>query len=82
MSTKTKQRSKTQISVENGIKILRNAIRRKISLSEASRRASFGRNYVYTVKSRLSDNYKNRAITKETYQEFKTLVKEYNSINS
>lgn len=82
MSTKNQQRSKTQISVENGIKILRNAIRRKISLSEASRRANFGRNYVYTVKSRLSDNYKNRAITRESYQEFKGLVKEYNSLNS
>ena len=68
---------KTQTSVENGVKIIKTAIKKNLSLSEASRQSKRGRNYVSDIKSRLSDNYKKKAVTKETYNEFKTLIKEY-----
>ena len=72
-------KSKSQISIENGVKIIKKAIKNKISLSEASRQSNFGRNYVSDIKSRLSDNYKNKNITREEYNGFKSLVKEYTS---
>jgi len=76
MSKTTKTR--TQTSVENGVKVLKTAIKKGISLSEASRQSKFGRNYVSDIKSRLTDNFKNKNVTKDSYTEFKTLVKEYN----
>lgn len=71
-------KTKTQTSVENGVKILKKAIKKNISLSEASRQSKFGRNYVSDIKLRLTDNYKNKNVNKETYSEFKGLIKEYN----
>ncbi len=73
-------KTKTQVSVENGVKVLKTAIKSNISLSEASRRNSFGRNYLSDVKSRIKENYKNKAVNKETYQTFNTLLKTYNSL--
>jgi len=69
--------NKTQASVENGVKILKKAIKQNISLSEASRRENFGRNYVSDVKSRIRDHYKAKKVSRELYQEFTSLVKEY-----
>ncbi len=73
-------KTKTQVSVENGVKVLKTAIKSNISLSEASRRNNFGRNYLSDVKSRIKENYKNKAVDKETYQSFNTLLKTYQSL--
>lgn len=78
-TTRTKK-TRTQISVENGIKILKTAIKGKLSLSEASRRNQFGRNYLSDVKARIRENYKNKNVDKETYQSFMSLLKTYNSL--
>jgi hypothetical protein len=79
--TKTKTRkTRTQTSVENGIKILKTAIKGKLSLSEASRRNKRGRNYLSDVKSRIKENYKNKNVDRETYQDFQSLLKTYNSL--
>lgn len=86
MSTNTQKtkrtvtKTRTQSSVENGIKILKTAIKKELSLSEASRQHSFGRNYLSDLKARISNNYKNRTIDKERYQTFKNLLKEYNKL--
>jgi hypothetical protein len=76
----TKTKSKSQLSVENGVKVLKTAIKGNLSLSEASRRNSFGRNYVSDLRARIKDTYKNKAVTKEAYQTFNTLLKTYNSL--
>ena len=81
MGKQNQTKTRTQISVENGIKILRNAITRKISVSEASRRENFGRNYVSNLKGRLPRIYENRMISRDMYREFNRLVKEYNTIS-
>lgn len=78
-TTRTKK-TRTQTSVENGIKILKTAIKGKLSLSEASRRNQFGRNYLSDVKARIKENYKNKNVDKETYQSFVSLLKTYNSL--
>lgn len=70
-------KSKTQTSVDNGVKIIKRALKKNISLSESSRQSKFGRNYVSDIKSRISENYKNKNVTKDSYTEFKTLIKEY-----
>jgi len=71
----TKSKTRTQKSVENGVKIVRRALKKNISLSEASRQSNFGRNYVSDIKSRLTENRKN--VAKDTYTEIRTLLKEY-----
>jgi hypothetical protein len=77
--TKKVTKTRTQTSVENGIKILKTAIKQKLSLSEASRRHNFGRNYLSDVKSRITTHYKKRNIDTETYKNFNTLLKTYNN---
>jgi len=73
-------KTKSQLSVENGVKVLKTAIKGNLSLSEASRRNEFGRNYVSDIRARIKTNYKNKAVTKETYQSFTALLKTYNSL--
>ena len=80
MAKTATKKTRTQKSVENGIKILKTAIKSGLSLSEASRRNSFGRNYLSDVKIRIKDNYKKKNINREIYQEFNTLLKTYNNI--
>jgi hypothetical protein len=82
ISKKTKKtlNTRTQTSVENGIRILKTAIKGRLSLSEASRQHDFGRNYLSDVKSRIKDNYREKNVDKETYQTFMTLLKEYNKL--
>jgi hypothetical protein len=70
--------TKTEKSVKTGMKVIRKAIKQNLSLSEAARQSDLGRNYVSDVKLRLPNNYKNRKINKETYNEFKALIKKYN----
>jgi hypothetical protein len=71
------EKTKSQKSVENAVKIVKKAIKKKLSLSEASRQSDFGRNYVSDVKSRIKGVYKNRLVSKDTYNEFNSLMKEY-----
>lgn len=78
MATKT-TKTKTQLSVENGVKVIKAAIKGNLSLSEASRQNKFGRNYVSDIKSRIKENYKSKRVNKETYQNFTTLLKTYES---
>lgn len=73
----TKTKTRTQTSVENGVKVVKTALKKNISLSEASRQLNFGRNYVSDIKSRLTENRKN--IAKDTYSEIRSLLKEYSN---
>ena len=81
MSKSTKRTTKTssEVSVENGIKVIKTAIKRKVSLSEASRQHNFGRNYVSDIKSRITESYKNKNVSRTSYNTFKTLLKSYNA---
>lgn len=69
--------TKTEKSVKTGMKVIRKAIRERISLSEASRLSNLGRNYVSDIKLRLDGNYKKKKIDKSNYTEFKALIKKY-----
>lgn len=73
-------KTRTQVSVENGIKILEMAIKGNLSLSEASRQNSFGRNYLSDVKAKIKENYKSKRINRETYRNFSDLLKTYNRL--
>jgi len=75
--TKKTTDAKAHKSVENGLKIIKKALKENISLSESSRRFNFGRNYVSDVKARITNIYKKKNVSKELYNEFKTLIKEY-----
>lgn len=76
-SGKTTRRSASEISLENGIKIVRQAIRKGISLSAAANAEGKGKNYISDIKARLEENYKNRNISRELYSSFKSLNKQY-----
>lgn len=81
MATATRiRKTRTQTSVETGIKILKTAIKGKLSLSEASRTHEKGRNYLSDVKARVKENYRRKNVDKETYQNFVTLLKTYNTL--
>lgn len=67
-------------SLENGINVLKYAIKKKISVSAAAKENKFGRNYISDIKARLEENYKSKNITKELYSSFKTLNKEYQKV--
>lgn len=79
MATKV-AKTRTESSVENGIKILQLAIKKGLSLSEASRQHSFGRNYLSDVKARIKENYKAKNINRQTYNAFNALVKQYSKL--
>lgn len=78
MATQTNAR--TEASVNNGIAILQTAIKKGLSLSEASRQHKFGRNYVSDVKARLKANLDAKNINRETYRTFKTTLKTYENL--
>ena len=78
--TKKVTRNSSQTSVDNGIKVIKTAIKRDLSLSEASRTHKFGRNYVSDIKARITDNYRRKSISRETYNRFKSLLKQYETI--
>ncbi len=81
MATKiATKNTRTQTSVENGIKILKTAIKDMVSLSEASRIHNFGRNYLSDIKARLGENYKRKNVNKDTYKSFVELLKTYNKL--
>lgn len=74
---KSARKTSSVISLENGIRIVKSAIKRKTSLSAASHAAGRGKNYISDIKARLEVNYKSRNITKELYSFFKALNKQY-----
>ncbi len=78
---KTTTKTRTQVSVETGIKAVKTAIQKKVSLSEASRSLGKGKNYVSDIKARISDNVKSGNVTKKLATEFTSLVKKYESVN-
>lgn len=80
-SVASTRRSSSVVSLENGIKILKLAIRRKISLSAAAKNSGRGKNYISDIKARLEENYKSKNISKDLYSSFKTLNKEYEKIS-
>lgn len=79
MATKV-LKTRTETSVENGIKILQTAIKNRLSLSEASRRHKFGRNYLSDVKARIKENLASKNIDRKTYKSFNDLLKTYNRL--
>lgn len=81
-ATRTNASKKTNSvkSLENGINVLKYAIKKKISVSAAAKENKFGRNYISDIKARLEENYKSKNITKELYSSFKTLNKEYQKV--
>lgn len=80
-SKSSTRRSASVVSLENGIKILKLAIKRKISLSAAAKDSGRGKNYISDIKARLEENYKSKNITKELYSNFKSLNKEYEKLS-
>lgn len=74
---KSAKKTSSVISLENGIRIVKSAIKRKTSLSAASNAAGRGKNYISDIKARLEVNYKSRNISKELYSSFKALNKQY-----
>ena len=70
-------RRSSSVSLENGIKIVKYAIKHKLSLSEASRQNGKGKNYVSDIKTRLKKNRKNGNISKNLFDIFKSVSKQY-----
>ena len=60
-------------SVNNGIKILKQAVKSKISVSTASRDNGKGKNYVYNIFDKIEKNRKEQRITADQHKEFKAL---------
>lgn len=81
--TQTKSRTmnsssdKTVQSVENGIAVLKYAIKNNMSVSKAAVKNKKGRNYVSDIKARIENNYKNRSISRDLYNTFKSFSKNY-----
>lgn len=73
-------KSRTQTSVETGIKVVKTAIQKKVSLTEASRINGKGKNYVSDIKARIQDNLKSGNVTKKLATEFTSLVKKYETV--
>lgn len=76
-ATTTTRRTSSVVSIENGIRILKNAIKRKSSLSAASTADGRGKNYISDIKARLEENYKSKNISRELFNEFNSLRKQY-----
>jgi hypothetical protein len=65
------------VSLENGIKIVKYAIKHKTSLSAAANANERGKNYVSDIKARLEENYRSKNISKDLYNTFRSLNKQY-----
>lgn len=77
---RTSNRTSSATSLENGIKILKYAIRKKVSLSAASNANERGKNYISDIKARLEENYKSKNISRDVYNTFKSLNKQYEKV--
>jgi hypothetical protein len=67
-------------SVENGIKVLRVALKKKISVSAASIQCGRGKNYVSAIKTKLDRHRSTKAISKELHGQFKNLYSQYQEL--
>lgn len=67
-------KNNTEKSVNNGVKIVKNAIKQNLSLSEAARQLGFGRNYVSDVRLRLNDNFVKNNVSRNNYSRFTNLI--------
>lgn len=76
MSTKTKKNA-TQVSVDNGIKIIKTAIRKKTSLGKAAFIHKRSRNYVPQIALNIEENYEKRNINRDLYREFNATLKQF-----
>jgi len=74
--TKTRK-TPTQKSVETAIKVVKNALKKNVSLTASSKEFGKGKNYVSDVKARLASNLRKKNVDKETATTFKTLQKQY-----
>lgn len=77
-TSKTPAKSKAEKSVETGIKVIKTALKKNLSLNVASKEHKLGKNYVYDVRSKIKKNYDDKKINRETYREFTSLINEYN----
>jgi len=77
----TNRKSNSVISLENGIQVIKLALRRKLSISAAAIEKGHGRNYVSDIKARLEENYRSKNITRDLYTTFKSLNKKYEKVN-
>lgn len=75
------RKSNSVNSLENGISVLKYAIRKKKSVSASAVDNGYGRNYISDIKARLEENYKSKNITRDLYTTFKSLNKEYDRAN-
>jgi hypothetical protein len=73
------RRTSSVSSLENGIRIMKYAIKRRTSLSAASNADGRGKNYISDIKARLEENYKSKNISRDLYTTFKSLNKQYQS---
>lgn len=76
-SKRTSRKSTSVVSLENGIRIIKYAVRNKISLSAAANALGKGKNYISDIKARLQENYSNKNISRELYNSFNSLNKQY-----
>jgi hypothetical protein len=67
-------------AIDNAVKIIRTAVKDRTSLSTSSQKHGFGKNYVSDVKARVKDSYRRRAITREHFNTFNSLYKQYESV--
>ncbi|MEK6828797.1 MAG: hypothetical protein AABY15_01635 [Nanoarchaeota archaeon] len=79
MSTKEKKKKNpSHASVENGIQIIKTAIRKKTSLGMAAKMHKRGRNYVPQIKLTIDENFAKKNITRDLYREFNATLKQFN----
>ena len=62
--TSVSKKTNSVNSIENGISVLKYAIKKKLSVSAAAKQNGFGRNYISDIKARLEENYKCKNITR------------------
>ncbi len=67
----------TNPRIQNSIKIINTAVKKRISLTSASIASGFGKNYVSDVKLTLDESIDAKRITKQEAKLFKTAIKEY-----
>ncbi len=65
------------LQYKNGIKILKNAIEKEITVGKSGNELGFGVNYVHEVKRRLNNLLDNDHVTQEEYDYYFELVREY-----
>ncbi len=82
MSTRKQKKNPSQESVENGIKIIKTAIRKKISLGKAAAVHNRSRNYVPQINLTIEDRYEKKNINRDLYREFKSTMKQFNKMSA